>query len=194
MGGRMRIVAGTARGRVLAAPRTAVVIRPTADRVRETIFNVLGQRCDGLDVLDLYAGTGALAFEALSRGAARAVLVDDGKEAQHLIRKNAEALGMTQQIELIREPVPRALEVLGHRQRRFELVFSDPPYQLRAAQDVLEALDGYELVTDGGVVVVEHSKQEVLPETVGRFARVDERRFGGTTVSIFRLTNPTSSG
>ncbi|MEW6431008.1 MAG: 16S rRNA (guanine(966)-N(2))-methyltransferase RsmD [Myxococcota bacterium] len=188
----MRIVAGTARGRVLAAPHNDAVIRPTADRVRETIFNVLGQWCDGLTVLDLFAGTGALAFEALSRGATRAVLVDSGREAHHLIRKNAEVLDFTQQIELIREPVARALEVLGRRQQRFELVFSDPPYKLEAGRVVLEGLDANDLVADGGAVVLEHAKQEVLPGTVGRFTRVDERPFGGTTVSIFRLTSPAS--
>lgn len=186
----MRIVAGTARGRVLAAPQNDAVIRPTADRVRETIFNVLGQWCDGLTVLDLFAGTGALAFEALSRGATRAVLVDSGKEAHHLIRKNAEALDMSQQIELLKEPMPRALEVLGHRKQRFELVFSDPPYKLEAGKEVLEGLDANDLVAENGMVVIEHAKQEVLPEAVGRFTRVDERQFGGTTVSIFRLTSP----
>ncbi|MEW5737512.1 MAG: 16S rRNA (guanine(966)-N(2))-methyltransferase RsmD [Myxococcota bacterium] len=183
----MRIVAGTARGRVLAAPERDDVIRPTADRVRETIFNVLGQSCDAFSVLDLFAGTGALAFEALSRGATRAVLVDSGKESHHLIRKNAEALDMSQQIELIREPVARALETLGRRRERFELVFCDPPYKLEAGVEVLTALDEQELLVEGGVAVLEHAKQEVLPETVGRLKRIDERAFGGTTVSMYRF-------
>jgi 16S rRNA (guanine966-N2)-methyltransferase len=187
----MRIVAGTARGRVLAAPEDDRVIRPTADRVRETLFNVLGQWCDGLAVLDLFAGTGALAFEALSRGAARAVLVDSGREAQRLIRENAEALGFAAQIELVTEPVLRALEVLGRRSERFDLVFADPPYKLEAGRPVLTLLGAQALVAEGGAVVFEHAKDEVLPEAVGPLARVDERRFGGTVVSIFRLTSPT---
>lgn len=189
----MRIVAGTARGRVLAAPQNDAVIRPTADRVRETIFNVLGQWCEGFTVLDLYAGTGALAFEALSRGATRAVLVDSGRESHHLVRKNAEALGFSQQIELLKEPVARALEVLGHRGDRFELIFSDPPYKLEAGREVLEAIDAHRLLADGGAAVIEHAKSEVLPETVGRLTRADERSFGGTTVSIYRWA-PASSG
>jgi 16S rRNA (guanine(966)-N(2))-methyltransferase RsmD len=186
----MRIVAGTARGRVLAAPKSDDVIRPTADRVRETLFNVLGQWCEGFTVLDLFAGTGALAFEAISRGATRAVLVDTGKEAHHLIRQNAEALDFTQRIELIKEPVARALESLGRRRERFEIVFSDPPYKLEAGQSVLEALDENQLVAEGGAAVIEHAKAEVLPEKVGRLERVDERSFGGTTVSIYRCQGP----
>ncbi|MCC6332367.1 MAG: 16S rRNA (guanine(966)-N(2))-methyltransferase RsmD [Myxococcales bacterium] len=183
----MRIVAGTARGRVLAAPERDEVIRPTADRVRETIFNVLGQTCDGYNVLDLYAGTGALAFEALSRGASRAVLVDTGREAHHLIRKNAEALDMSQQLELIKEPAARALQTLARRRERFELVFSDPPYKQEAGLEVLTALDEHELLSEGGVLVLEHAKQEALPEKVGRLTRIDERAFGGTVVSMYRF-------
>src|SRR5512132_3323905 len=95
----MRIIAGTAKGRALKGPRGAG-LRPTADRVRESIFNVLGQWLDGLRVLDLFAGTGALGLEAVSRGAREAVLVDSGREALQLCRENAEALGMAAQVQV----------------------------------------------------------------------------------------------
>lgn len=185
----MRIVAGTARGRVLATPRTDEVTRPTADRVRETIFNVLGQWCDGLRVLDLFAGTGALGLEAVSRGAVEAVLVEQGREAVQLCRQNVEALRFGDRVEVLALPVARALETLSGRQ--FELVFSDPPYRLEAGREVLAGLEAHGLVAEGGVAVIEHAAREVLPEQSGRFARVDERRFGDTVVSIFRLTPPT---
>jgi len=139
---------------VLATPKKADVIRPTADRVRETLFNVLGQTCEGLKVLDLFAGTGALALEALSRGAVKAVLVDSGREAQGLIRQNAEALGFSDRIELLAMPVARALELLSRRGDRFELVFSDPPYRLEQAVPVLEGV--VPLLADGASVVVEY--------------------------------------
>src|SRR5438132_1215848 len=126
----MRIVAGSARGRPLKGPKSAEVIRPTADRVRETLFNVLGQWLEGQSVLDLYAGTGALALEALSRGAAKAVLVDRDREAQALIRANAESLGFEGRVELLAMPVERAFAALAG--RRFELVFADPPYAASA--------------------------------------------------------------
>jgi 16S rRNA (guanine(966)-N(2))-methyltransferase RsmD len=186
----MRIVGGTARGRALAAPRSDDVIRPTADRVRETLFNVLGQRCDGLTVLDLFAGTGALGLEAVSRGAARAVLVDRGREALQLCRANTGALGFDDRVELVAAGYEEALARLGRAGRRFDLVFSDPPYKLEAATRVLELLGQHQLVTDGGVAVLESSRAEAVPERVGAFALIDERAFGGTVVRIFRLTSP----
>lgn len=184
----MRIVGGSARGRVLKAPKGSDVTRPTADRVRETLFNVLGQRCDELTVLDLYAGTGALGLEAISRGATAAVLVDSGREAVALCRENAKALGFDAQVEVIAAPAQKALEQLTREARRFQLVFSDPPYAARAGSDTLRALEP--LVSEGGVAVIEHDEGEVLPAQQGRWVREDERAFGGTIVSIFRLTDP----
>jgi 16S rRNA (guanine966-N2)-methyltransferase len=184
----MRIVAGSARGRTLKAPRSAAVIRPTADRVRESIFNVLGQSCEGLRVLDLFAGTGALGFEALSRGATRAVLVDSGIEAQRLCRENAEALGFGDRIELLPLPADRGIARLATRGDRFELIFADPPYAQTAVDGLLAALSAHPLLESGGRLVLEHSKHESAPELSGLFSRVDERTFGETVVSIFGLT------
>lgn len=186
----MRIVAGSARGRVLAAPKSDDVIRPTADRVRETIFNVLGQRCDGLTVLDLFAGTGALGLEAVSRGAEKAVLVDKGREALELCRLNTQTLKFQDRVEIIPGAAIETIASLAKKGRVFELVFSDPPYALSAGVPVLEALDANELVSDCGVAVIEHGKNESLPERVGHFERIDERDFGTAIVSIFRLTRP----
>ncbi|MBL8917474.1 MAG: 16S rRNA (guanine(966)-N(2))-methyltransferase RsmD [Myxococcaceae bacterium] len=183
----MRIVAGSARGRTLKTPRGSDVTRPTADRVRETIFNVLGQTCDGLRVLDLFAGTGALGLEALSRGAAQAVLVDSGREAVGLCRENVKALGFEARARVIAAPVTKAVEQLATEGGRFELVFSDPPYAARAGVEVLTAIEP--LVTAEGVAVIEHGADEALPEQVGRWQRLDERAFGATVVSIFRLTH-----
>src|SRR5581483_157738 len=113
----MRIIAGSAKGRVLQAPGTAKGVRPTADRVRETIFNVLGQWMDGLSVLDLFAGTGALGLEALSRGAKSAVFVDLDTS---IAERNARALGF--EATFIRLPAVRALDRLAKRGERFDLV------------------------------------------------------------------------
>ncbi|MCA2981996.1 MAG: 16S rRNA (guanine(966)-N(2))-methyltransferase RsmD [Myxococcaceae bacterium] len=182
----MRIIAGLARGRVLKTPRGGDVTRPTADRVRETVFNVLGQSCEGLRVLDLFAGTGALGLEAVSRGASRAVLVDDGREAVAVCRQNVEALGFGDRVAVRALPVRKALAALEGEASRFELVFSDPPYAHRAGVEVLEGIAP--LVVPSGVAVIEHGRDEALDEVVGPWRREDERRFGGTVVSIFRLT------
>lgn len=183
----MRIVAGTAKGRALAGPRpTSKHIRPTADRVRETLFNVLGQFLDGQAVLDLYAGTGALGLEAVSRGAGRAVLVDQDREALSLCRQNTDFLGFGAQVEIVSQPVDRALGALGRRGERFELVFADPPYAARVVETVLEGVTGAGLLTPGAMVVVEHDKREPAPEAHAGLTREDQRRFGDTLVSFYR--------
>lgn len=181
----MRIVAGTARGRRLKTPRSAATIRPTADRVRETLFNVLGQWAEGLVVLDLFAGTGALALEALSRGARHAVLVDRDREAIALCRSNAEELGFLDRVRVISSPVERAMEQLEREGAQFDLIFVDPPYASVQASQVLPRLEG--LLEPGGRACLEHDRREELPEVVGRLRRSDERRFGDTLVTVYQL-------
>ncbi|WP_375765245.1 16S rRNA (guanine(966)-N(2))-methyltransferase RsmD [Archangium gephyra] len=184
----MRIVAGSAKGRALAGPKaTSKHIRPTADRVRETIFNVLGQWLEEQKVLDLYAGTGALGLESVSRGAPKAVLVDSDREALALCRTNTDALGFGARVEILSQPVERALEVLGRRGDKFELIFADPPYAARVVETVLEGIARSKVLAPGGTVVVEHDKREAAPESHEGFERVDQRRFGDTLVSLFRI-------
>jgi 16S rRNA (guanine(966)-N(2))-methyltransferase RsmD len=185
----VRIVAGTARGRTLTGPRSQG-IRPTADRVRESLFNSLGQWMDGLRVLDLFAGTGALALEAISRGAQSAVLVDPGAEAAALCRRNAEALGFLPQVEIWKVPALSAIPKLAQAQRQFELVFADPPYDQEAVGEVLAALEGASLLTPGGVFCAEHRKTESPPEKVGELVRFDQRKFGDTVASLYRRGDP----
>jgi 16S rRNA (guanine966-N2)-methyltransferase len=181
----VRIVAGTLRGRPLAGPK-GPGLRPTADRVRESLFNLLGQFFEGGEVLDLYAGTGALAFEALSRGMGRAVLVDRSAESARLVAENARALGMEGAIELLRMPVARALPRLAAEGRRFSLVFADPPYAEEEVAGVVRAVGEGRLLADGGTLLVEHGRREPVPESVAGLTRVDSRRFGDTVVSLYR--------
>ena len=181
----MRIVAGTHRGRPLVGPK-GPGLRPTADRVRESLFNLLGQFFEGGEVLDLYAGTGALAFEALSRGMTHAVLVDQGAEAARLVAENARALGLEGSIALLRMPVARALPRLAGEGRRFSLVFADPPYAEGAVAEVVRGVGEGQLLADGGTLVVEHGRREVVPDTLAGLDRVDSRQFGDTVVSLFR--------
>jgi len=184
----MRIVAGSAKGRALAGPKTTSKhIRPTADRVRETIFNVLGQWLEEQKVLDLYAGTGALGLESVSRGAPKAVLVDSDREALALCRTNTDTLGFGDRVEILAQPVARALEVLGRRGDKFQLIFADPPYAARVVETVLEGIARSKVLAPGGTVVVEHDKREAAPESHEGFERVDQRRFGDTLVSLFRI-------
>lgn len=175
-----RIIAGTARGRALAAPRGDAT-RPTSDKVRGAIFNLLGQFFDGGDVLDLYAGTGALALEALSRGCARAVCVERDRRVAEVLRRNAEACGLGAAVEVVVAPLPGALARLAP--GRFALAFVDPPYA-EGPEGALAALDA--VMAPGGVVVAEHDARRAPEDRYGALARVDARRYGSTGVSIYR--------
>lgn len=177
----MRIVAGTARGRALAAPRGDAT-RPTSDKVRGAIFNVLGQFFQGGAVLDLYAGSGAMALEALSRGCDRAVCVERDRAAAEAIRRNAEACGFADRVEIRREQVEAALCRLPR--GAFSLAFIDPPYDL--GPDA--ALAGVApLLAPGARVVAEHGARSLPAERFGALALVDRRSHGGTGISIYSL-------
>ena len=175
-----RIIAGTARGRRLAAPR-GTRTRPTSDKVRGAVFNVLGQFFDGGDVLDLYAGTGALALEALSRGCARAVCVEADRAAADAIAANAEACGFAGRVEIRRGRVLDVVPRLGA--ARFALAFVDPPYE-EGPEAALALLDG--VLAPGGRVVAEHDARRPPAERYGALALLDRRAYGGTGISIYR--------
>jgi 16S rRNA (guanine(966)-N(2))-methyltransferase RsmD len=182
----VRIVGGRDRGRTIeSVPGDAT--RPTADRVRQSLFDLLGQRCDGLRVLDLYAGTGALSLEALSRGAASAVLVESAKAAAEVITENLSKLRYQDRARLLRDDVARALGALAARGERFDLIFSDPPYARTAAQGTADEVARLGLLDPGGRLVIEHGKAEPAPDAPEGWER-DERRYGETSVTV--LTRP----
>lgn len=176
----MRIVGGEARGRRLrAVPGDAT--RPTSDRVRQSLFDLLGQRMDGLAVLDLCAGTGAMALEALSRGAASAVLIEKEARACSVIHGNIAELGFEDRCQVIRDELPGAL---GRLRQKFDLVFSDPPYSLRASQAVLDGLITNDLLAPGARVVLEMDKREETPKCPGGMRIAEDRRYGDTRILV----------
>ncbi len=176
----MRIVSGTARGRRLAAPRGDDT-RPTSDKVRSAVFNVLGQYFDGGDVLDLYAGTGAMALEALSRGCARATCVESAPRAAEVIAENAATCGFADRVTVLRRRVEDALA--GLPEGCFDLAFVDPPYALGPGA----ALEGLgRTLRPGALAVVEHDRKAPPADRVGALSLVDRRAFGGTGISIYR--------
>ena len=176
----MRIVAGTARGRRLLAPAGGTT-RPTSDKVRGAVFNLLGQFFAGGAVLDLYAGTGALALEALSRGCARAVCVEADRRAVEALRRNADACGFADRVEIRLE---RVAEAAGRLPREaFDLAFVDPPYA-EGPEAALAGLAG--LLRPGGRAVAEHDARRPPPDRVGPLALEDRRAYGDTGISIYR--------
>ena len=178
----MRIIAGEKRSRRLAAPE-GTDTRPTADRVREALFSILGRRVSGARVLDLYAGSGALALESLSRGAAAAVLVDCGAKACRVIRENIDALAYGDRAQLLRMTDTAALAKLSAAGEQFDLVFLDPPYRMDTAP-VCERLAREGLLAAGGLIVTEHAK-ETPPAVSGALALTDRRIYGVTGLSLF---------
>ncbi|MDD3580369.1 MAG: 16S rRNA (guanine(966)-N(2))-methyltransferase RsmD [Desulfobacca sp.] len=179
----MRIIAGRFRGRRLAGVRGRM--RPTADRVREAIFNILGPGLEEVRVLDLFAGTGALGIEALSRGARQAVFVEHDSTALQVLRKNLASCGLGAATQVLPLPVPRALKQLAVQAQRFELIFLDPPYGKGLAAQSLELLAQRPLLRAGGRVVVEHGVHDLVPEHRGSLIQVDQRRYGDTRVSFY---------
>jgi 16S rRNA (guanine966-N2)-methyltransferase len=177
----MRVIAGEFRGQRLAAPR-GWKVRPTSDRVREAIFSTLGGRVEGAAVLDLYCGTGALAIEALSRGASHAVLVDrDTRPALG----NVERLGLGGRAELVRADVERWLgtATTSEESRRFDLVFVDAPYRL--ADRVSQSLNTHlpRLLVPGGRAIVESAARG--PLRIDSLERLRQRRYGAADVSVY---------
>ncbi|MBE7198742.1 MAG: 16S rRNA (guanine(966)-N(2))-methyltransferase RsmD [Parafilimonas terrae] len=184
----MRIVGGAWRGRRLSAPRTDA-IRPTSDRLRESLFNVLTHAYDGAlpgaRVLDLFAGTGALGFEALSRGATYALLVDDGTEARGVIRSNIEALGAEGVTRLFRRDATR----LGPAGTAglFSLLFCDPPYGRDLAPRALASAAAGAWLAPGALAVVEEADTVTLTWPAG-FTELERRTYGDTAVTLGRFT------
>jgi 16S rRNA (guanine(966)-N(2))-methyltransferase RsmD len=177
----VRVIAGELGGQQLVAPR-GWKVRPTSDRAREAIFSVLGARVDGARVLDLYCGTGALAIEALSRGAAQATLVDRDTRAAV---GNVERLGLAERVELVRADVSRWLgnREGGEEKPIFDLVFIDAPYRLadRVGQELDSQLPG--LLSEEGRAIVESGARR--PLRIDSLPRLRQRRYGAADVSIY---------
>jgi 16S rRNA (guanine966-N2)-methyltransferase len=186
----MRIVGGRLRGRALAAPKSQA-IRPTADRLRESLFNILihayGDPVTGARVLDLFAGTGALGFEALSRGAKFAQFVDDGAEARALLRQNVEALGLAAITRIFRRDATKLGPV--HPVEPFSLAFLDPPYAKGLAEKALaSARDGGWLTADA-LVVVEEARSAGFQPPDG-FTELERRDYDDTQFIMLQIRKP----
>jgi 16S rRNA (guanine966-N2)-methyltransferase len=156
-------------------------VRPTTDRVREAIFARLGA-LDGARVLDLYAGTGALGIEAISRGAASVVFVERARASLEVLERNLASLGLAQRARVLRRDAAAALAALGQAAERFDLVLLDPPYEMGEEERALCALVSAGVLAPGAVVVVERSRRHALASIAGLVLE-DERRYGDTVVS-----------
>ena len=180
----MRVISGKLRGKRLFSPK-GLNLRPTSDRVKEAIFNILQDQFQGQNVLDLFAGTGALGIECLSRGARRAVFVEESPRSLSALRRNIEECRLKEQAEVLGRKVLPALKILEARGEAFGIIFLDPPYDKGEARRVLEALSRSSILTPGTLVVAEHSLTEEI-DPIPFLQRIDLRKYGRTRISFFR--------
>jgi len=187
----MRVIAGKVGGRKLQAPK-GMDTRPTPDRVREALFSMLLPHLAGARVLDLYAGSGALGIEALSRGAAHATFVEQGRAALTALQANLAALSLAHKdiSSVIAAPVLQGLSRLGQIRQQFGLILMDPPYAQNLVPQTLEAVVEGALLAPGGMVVAEHAGKSPSPAAPHPLQCIDLRRYGDVAVSIYTAPSP----
>ena len=181
----MRVLAGALKGQRLTAPRGAAT-RPTADRVRIACLDTLMPFLAGGSFLDLFAGSGSVGIEALSRGAPHAVFVEQDAMALRALFDNVERLGLRERARVVRADAVRAVRDLAERGERFAVAFVDPPYGSPRAAPALAALAEGGALAPGAIVAVQHGSKAPLPESPGALATWKSRKFGETTLTFFR--------
>jgi 16S rRNA (guanine966-N2)-methyltransferase len=179
----LRVIAGEFKGRRLRTV-SGLRTRPTAERTREAVFNILGPTVRNAHVLDLFAGTGAFGIEALSRGAASAWFIEVGREACTVLIGNIQSCGLTDKTRVLRWDALRNLNCLRNHEPKFQLVFMDPPYGRGLLAPTLSHLRQSDSIADGGQLVVEHGADDPLAELEGPYRLQDQRRYGRTLVSF----------
>jgi 16S rRNA (guanine966-N2)-methyltransferase len=179
----MRIISGTSKGRKLVTPKD-LSLRPTSDRVKESIFNILRGQTEGRVVLDLFAGTGNLGIEALSRGAKKVIFVEKERRAIRLIQKNLAQFSLREQSEVLPVDANRAIGILKQRGNIMDLIFMDPPYEQGLIERTLRKLNSHPIFHRDSVLVVERHRREFFSATVFGWNLVRQRQMGETVISI----------
>lgn len=181
----MRIITGSARGAKLKAPKGQNT-RPTADRIKESLFNILGTFVYDRQVLDMFSGTGNLALEALSRGAKWAVMVDMSPESIFVIKFNAAHTKLADRADIVRADIFSAVKKFHQNKAKFDIIFCDPPYHKDLCMKSLKILHEYPVLTKDGIIVMEHAVEDILPENYEEFSLLRRQKYGSTTqISIY---------
>lgn len=180
----MRVVGGRLKGRVLSSFK-GMSIRPTSDKVREAIFNILPRESPFGKVLDLFAGTGAMGIEALSRGAKEAVFVDKDQSAVNIIYKNLETCSLGAEARVLKKDVKSAVKFLAAKGEKFDLIFIDPPYDSSLVNEALKAVSSEGILERDGYLVAESSKRVKVQDGFPGLKRIDERKYGDTAVYFY---------
>lgn len=182
----MRVIAGAAKGRSLrSVPGSST--RPTSDKVKEAVFSMIGPYFQGGHCLDLFAGTGALGIEALSRGMSKAIFVDMDRKAVEVIRDNVLSMNLAEQAEVYRNEAKRAVKVLAKRDMQFDLIFLDPPYKVRDVEELMQTLYNSQLLKPTCQVVVEHEMDYDCRPSEELYRQIRRAVYGDTVISLYTL-------
>lgn len=181
----MRVIAGTAKRTQLKSPK-GMDTRPTTDRVKESVFNILAPVVVDSNFLDLFSGTGGMAIEALSRGAYQAVLVEKNAKTATVIRENLKLTKLSVNAEVIVKDTYAAIKMLAEQHRKFDIIYIDPPYFEDYYQRVLVAISQYQLLTSDGIVVVESSNKVTLVDAVETLSMMRKQKYGDTIIYFYQ--------
>jgi len=180
----VRVVSGSKKGLHLKAV-PGVSTRPTTDKVKEAIFNIIGPYFDGGYGLDLFGGSGGLGIEALSRGIDKVIFVDRDQKAIQTIKGNLDICRLQDQAEVYRNDAYRALKAIMKREIKFDLIFLDPPYKQQKLMELIEAIHDHQLLTDNGYITAEHGSDVMLEQSIGNLTLVRHEIYGVIGVSIY---------
>lgn len=183
----MKILTGNLKGREIVY-RPNPHLRPTADKVRKALFDALQGQFDGKAVLDLFSGTGALGFEALSQGAEQVTFVEQDRGQCAKINQTAEKLDLGAKVEVVCADVPGTLPKLSRQSRSFDIVFMDPPYEKGLCQMAIEALGASNLIGPGTILIAEGRKNEVFPKETGKLVKIKEKVYGDTRIGFYQAS------
>lgn len=179
------MISGTAKGHKLKTVK-GMTTRPTSDMVKESLFNILAAYIPDSDILDLFAGTGSLGIEALSRGARSAVFSDKSRECAAMIKQNLEHTKLMDKAVVHTSDFTDILNRLWYEGKKFDIIFLDPPYSKNFIQETLKNMTKNDIIRDNGILAAEHQAGDILPEQEGRLRLVKSQKYGGTVLSFYK--------
>lgn len=180
----MRITAGTMKGRKLKVP-CGLDLRPTSDKVKEALFNILSNQIAGATLLDLYAGTGSIGIEALSRGAGNVIFIENNLRHLQYLKKNLALFSFEGKVEIFAIAASDFLKKSKKLHRSFDIIFVDPPYASNEVEKILPMLQEGDMITDQGMVIIEHFHKKALPEKEGNLFFLKKYKYGETVLSFY---------
>lgn len=182
----MRVISGKVRGLKLNTPKDDNV-RPTTDRVKESLFNIINAYIIDSRVLDLFAGTGSLGIECLSRGAQKCVFIDISKESIAIVKSNIKKANFENESVVINSDFQDAVKRLNTQNEKFDVIFMDPPYYKDMFVKALESIDSANLLDEDGIIMVEHDTKDTFPNNIGRLEKNRSKKYGNTTLTFYKM-------